>query len=378
MGAVRRKRQLLVASVASTLTIGAITFASRDDVSSQSVATTTSTTAALTTVTATTTATRPATSAGPTVTVPTSAALRWALDFTGGSNGAASGEPVTVGLVANGYSTKQDGSMFVDPGPIASFATYLNEHVGGIAGHPIQVKTCAPDAPGFGATRCADEFGDDPNVVAVFIEEDFWGITAALAGRKALVSPGARGTSGTAFRVPLSLRSPAAWLEAVAQLPPGESYRRIAVMDPGLPSVAEGGTPVPITVVQPTGAMTSATRARRRRFVAPEQRMPSSCSRGRCAKPRTMRRAQLGRAPVLVAAGGQVCPIEGAISVGDNMDPVQAELDNGERFFVEALGARHHPSNHLPTPDSSGTTCSPSGSPASRTSLGHRLLRSRR
>ncbi|MFD2416496.1 ABC transporter substrate-binding protein [Amycolatopsis pigmentata] len=76
---------------------------------------------------------------------------------------AATGTPVTIGVlgVAGGpYSIPSLGEQ------ATATASYVNEHLGGIAGHPVKVDVCNDLADGPSATACANRFVDE-HVTAV-------------------------------------------------------------------------------------------------------------------------------------------------------------------------------------------------------------------
>jgi branched-chain amino acid transport system substrate-binding protein len=89
----------------------------------------------------------------------------WALAYTGGTEGPAdqSLEPVVIGYV------NQEGG--VPSFPEATVGTeaaveYINTELGGIGGHPLELKTCFVQAEEDGQ-RCGTEMVNDPNVKAV-------------------------------------------------------------------------------------------------------------------------------------------------------------------------------------------------------------------
>jgi branched-chain amino acid transport system substrate-binding protein len=76
---------------------------------------------------------------------------------------AASGTPITIGVLgaAGGpYSIPSLGEE------ATATASYINEHLGGIAGHPVKVDVCNDLADGPSATACANRFVDE-HVTAV-------------------------------------------------------------------------------------------------------------------------------------------------------------------------------------------------------------------
>ena len=67
----------------------------------------------------------------------------------------ASGEPVRIGFISDGRNDVTDQSVELDAA--AATAEYVNQHLGGIAGRPVELVTCeAKLDPGISAT-CANE-----------------------------------------------------------------------------------------------------------------------------------------------------------------------------------------------------------------------------
>ena len=89
----------------------------------------------------------------------------WALEYTGGTEGEAddSLEPIVIGYV------NQEGG--VPAFPEATVGTeaaveYINGELGGIGGHPLELKTCLVQAEEDGQ-KCGTEMVNDPSVQAV-------------------------------------------------------------------------------------------------------------------------------------------------------------------------------------------------------------------
>jgi ABC-type branched-subunit amino acid transport system substrate-binding protein len=81
-----------------------------------------------------------------------------------GTPKAASGQPIKVGFIGAGKASAIDNSNEL---VIASAtAKYVNDYLGGIAGRPLQLITCADLATPSGATDCANKLLSD-HVVAV-------------------------------------------------------------------------------------------------------------------------------------------------------------------------------------------------------------------
>jgi branched-chain amino acid transport system substrate-binding protein len=97
-----------------------------------------------------------------------------------GPENAATGEPVNVGVVSTGRTSAIDNSEQI---PVAeAAATYANEHLGGLAGHEINVVGCETENTPEGATDCINQFlqEDVVAIVAPEIGEEAQIATAAL------------------------------------------------------------------------------------------------------------------------------------------------------------------------------------------------------
>jgi branched-chain amino acid transport system substrate-binding protein len=107
-------------------------------------------------------------------------ALQWALDYTGGPGGEATGEPIRLGIATN-------TSLFPQVGDGTDVAVeFVNEQLGGVDGRPIELVTCAAIAAEDGAS-CGAQFANDPDVVLAMVgamlagNEEFY---AAISGIK--------------------------------------------------------------------------------------------------------------------------------------------------------------------------------------------------
>ena len=90
---------------------------------------------------------------------------QWALDYTGGRAGPAddSLEPIVIGYV------NQEGSVPAFPEATAgteAAVEFVNRELGGIGGHPLQLKTCAVQAEEDGQ-KCGTEMVNDTKVQVV-------------------------------------------------------------------------------------------------------------------------------------------------------------------------------------------------------------------
>ncbi len=114
--------------------------------------------------TATTAASAAATDAATATTEPAQS-NQWALDYTGGRAGPADDtlEPIVIGYV------NQEGSVPAFPEATAgteAAVEYVNRELGGIGGHPLQLKTCAVQAEEDGQ-KCGTEMVNDAKVQVV-------------------------------------------------------------------------------------------------------------------------------------------------------------------------------------------------------------------
>jgi branched-chain amino acid transport system substrate-binding protein len=139
----RRSRRAAIAGLAVLALTGAAACSSKDDEES------TGTTAA---------------GAGDGETTETSAAP--AADVLGPEN-AATDTPITIGYVSDGA----DSSFGSDENQVATMEAtvqYVNEHLGGINGHPIEIEHCQTGNTPAGATQCAVEL-TSAGVAAVLV-----------------------------------------------------------------------------------------------------------------------------------------------------------------------------------------------------------------
>jgi branched-chain amino acid transport system substrate-binding protein len=86
----------------------------------------------------------------------------WALKYTGGKAGAASGDPYKIG-----YASQDLLLPDATVGAKAAVA-YINAELGGIAGRPIQMVECQVNSPEDGA-RCGAQFANDPSIHVVVV-----------------------------------------------------------------------------------------------------------------------------------------------------------------------------------------------------------------
>ena len=84
----------------------------------------------------------------------------WALDYTGGTAGAASGDPIVIGYV-NQESFFPESTLGLN-----AAVEYVNAELGGAAGRPIEVVECFIAVAEDGA-RCGIEMANNPDVTIV-------------------------------------------------------------------------------------------------------------------------------------------------------------------------------------------------------------------
>lgn len=143
--------------------------------------------AAPTTTEATTTASVDTAGSGGDTTSPTTdsaatadPAFEWALDYTGGPGGEATGEPIRLGIATN-------TSLFPQVGDGTDVAVdFVNRQLGGVDGRPIELVTCAAVAAEDGAS-CGAQFANDDDIVLAMVgamlagNDEFY---AAISGIK--------------------------------------------------------------------------------------------------------------------------------------------------------------------------------------------------
>ncbi len=108
------------------------------------------------------------------------AALQWGLDYIGGPGGAATGEPIKIGLASNAsfFPEIEDGAQLA--------ADFINEQLGGIDERPIELVTCLAATAEDGAA-CGAEFANDDDIVLVVTGSMLAGneeLFAAVSGTK--------------------------------------------------------------------------------------------------------------------------------------------------------------------------------------------------
>jgi branched-chain amino acid transport system substrate-binding protein len=122
-------------------------------------------------------------------TVPVEDINAWALEYTGGTAGTASGDPVRIGY-ANAEAVVPESTVGVE-----AAVEYVNAELGGIRGRPVELVECEINTPEDGA-RCGAQFANDDSIVMVLTGAIVFGngeFYTALSGKKPVLI----GTGGT-------------------------------------------------------------------------------------------------------------------------------------------------------------------------------------
>ena len=82
--------------------------------------------------------------------------IQWALDYTGGMGGTASGEPVRIGVRTSGDVGARLG--------VDAAVALINDQLGGLGGRPVEVVECASIG---NEAECASQFATDDSIIAV-------------------------------------------------------------------------------------------------------------------------------------------------------------------------------------------------------------------
>lgn len=109
-----------------------------------------------------------------------SAAVKWALDYVGGTAGAVSGDPVKIGF-ASSSDLAPDAEVAVD-----ATADYVNKNLGGIGGRPLEIVHCNMAVAEDGA-KCATQFANDNSIVLAVVGQALAGnadFYSTIAGKK--------------------------------------------------------------------------------------------------------------------------------------------------------------------------------------------------
>jgi branched-chain amino acid transport system substrate-binding protein len=138
----------------------------------------------------------PTSAQGPTTTAKGSSAdAQWALGYTGGKAGTASGTPFTIGYANEDIFP--EATIGLD-----AAVKFANAELGGVDGHPIVVQKCTITVEQDGQ-RCGTTFANDPSVKAVItgaMQVGAAGLYAALNGKKPVLI--GNGLTQTDFTTP--------------------------------------------------------------------------------------------------------------------------------------------------------------------------------
>jgi branched-chain amino acid transport system substrate-binding protein len=98
-----------------------------------------------------------------------------------GEEDPATGAPITIGLVADGRSDAMDSTSALDAGEAT--VQYVNEHLGGVNGHVLEVERCETGNTPTGASTCAVQMLDaEVDAVLVPLSSQDDAIVDALEG----------------------------------------------------------------------------------------------------------------------------------------------------------------------------------------------------
>ncbi len=109
--------------------------------------------------------------------------LKWGLDYTGGKEGKAAGDPIKIGYV-NQEDFFPENTIGID-----AAVQYVNDQLGGAAGRPIEIEACKVSTPEDGA-KCGAQLANDPSVNIVVTGTLLYGnkeLYDSLNGKKAVV-----------------------------------------------------------------------------------------------------------------------------------------------------------------------------------------------
>jgi branched-chain amino acid transport system substrate-binding protein len=129
--------------------------------------------------------TTPTDGTGPADTTPAEGGdtLQWALDYTGGTAGEASGDPIKIGYV-NQEDFFPENTIGID-----AAVAFVNAELGGAAGRPLEIVPCKIAVAEDGA-KCGTQFANDPDIAAVVTGTILFGnleLYGALNGKKPVV-----------------------------------------------------------------------------------------------------------------------------------------------------------------------------------------------
>jgi branched-chain amino acid transport system substrate-binding protein len=114
---------------------------------------------------------------------PATNTLDWALNYTGGAAGAASGDPIKIGYV-NQEDFFPENTIGID-----AAVAFVNAELGGAAGRPLEIVACKVAVAEDGA-KCGTELANDPDIAAVVTGTLLFGnveLYGALNGKKPVI-----------------------------------------------------------------------------------------------------------------------------------------------------------------------------------------------
>lgn len=260
-------------------------------------------------------------------------ATAWALEYVGGTPGAASGEPVRIGVA---YDT---ASPYLPQ--VEAMGDFVNQELGGIGGRPVEFVACNVGQVAFGIVgadeeACAAQLGEDPNVIAVLTLWHYGAFEETLGSAKPLlVGWPATGTSGVSYHAgPLELIGGLGALGS-SLLPSGAPQQIALVAQVNEALLLEGrlgavdvldvaSGPGDDTVEELVAAIQAAGAED-----APVVAGYSDCDVVEAAY------LSLGRSPIFI--GPYWCAQEGWYVVGETVDPNEPDLASGELTVVAKL-----------------------------------------
>ncbi|MCW2530123.1 MAG: hypothetical protein JWM76_4983 [Pseudonocardiales bacterium] len=157
-----------------------------------------------------------------------------------GAANAASGTPITLGFITDGKSAAIDFSSQEQTAQAA--VKYINEHLGGVAGHPIALKVCETQQTPARAIDCANQMvtagvpvvlnpltGVGPSLVPIIAAAGIPYVTFAGTTAAELTTPNVFSLTG----------SIASFLGGIAEYSKEQGFKRVAVMGMNIPAVIQ-------------------------------------------------------------------------------------------------------------------------------------------
>lgn len=154
---------------------------------------------------------------------------------------AATGTPLKIGYITDGKSSTIDFSALQQTA--AAAVTYVNEHLGGVAGHPISLDICTTQQNPATATECANQMVKDgvpvvlndltgvgPSIVPVITQAKIPYLAFSGTTATELTTPGAYSMTG----------SIASFLGGLAAYSKQQGVTKVAVIGMNIPAVIQG------------------------------------------------------------------------------------------------------------------------------------------